>query len=42
MVANGQLEAPLATVELQFEVGDITSGEKFTVITNLKSPLTGV
>ena len=25
MVANGQLEAPIATVELQFEVGDITS-----------------
>ena len=23
MVANGQLEAPIATVELQFEVGDI-------------------
>ena len=22
MVANGQLEAPIATVELQFEVGD--------------------
>ena len=24
MVANGQLEAPIATVELQFEVGNIT------------------
>ena len=27
MVANGQLEAPIATVELQFEVGDITFRE---------------
>ena len=24
MIANGQLEAPIATVELQVEVGDIT------------------
>ena len=39
MVANGQLEAPIATVELQFEVGDITFREKFIVMTNLKSPL---
>ena len=35
----GQLEAPIATVELQFEVGDITFREKFIVITNLRSPL---
>ena len=28
MVANGQLEAPIATVELQFEVGDITFRDK--------------
>ena len=27
MVANGQLEAPIATVELQFEVGDFTFRE---------------
>ena len=39
MVANGQLEAPIATVELQFEVGDITFREKFIVMTNLTSPL---
>ena len=39
MVANGQLEAPIATVELQFEFGDITFREKFIVITNLTSPL---
>ena len=42
MIANGQLEAPIATVELQFEVGDITSREKFIVMTNLTSPLIGL
>ena len=39
MVANGQLEAPIATVELQFEVGDILFREKWIVMTNLTSPL---
>ena len=42
MVANGQLEAPIATVELQIEVGDITFREKFIVMTNLTSPLIGL
>ena len=42
MVANGQLEAPIATVELQFEVGDTTFREKFIVLTNLTSPLIGL
>ena len=42
MVANGQLEAPIATKELQFEVGDITFREKFIVMTNLTSPLIGL
>ena len=42
MVANGQFEAPIATVELQFEVGDITFKEKFIVMTNLTSPLIGL
>ena len=42
MVANGQLEAPIAKVELQFEVGDITFREKFIVKTNLTSPLIGL
>ena len=41
MVANGQLEAPIATVELQFEVNDFTFREKFIVMTNLTSPLIG-
>ena len=42
MVANGQLEAPIATVELQFEVGVITFREKFIVMTNLTSTLIGL
>ena len=41
MVANGQLEAPIAAVKLQFEVGDITFREKFIVLTNLTSPFIG-
>ena len=40
--SNGQLEAPIATVILHFEVGDITFREKFIVMTNLTSPLIGV
>ena len=42
MVANGQLEAPIATVELQFEVDDIAFREKFVVITKLRSPSIGL
>ena len=42
MIANGQLEAPIARVELQFEVGDIIFREKFIVMTNLTSPLIGL
>ena len=34
-VANGQLEAPIATFELQFELGDKTSRETFIVTTHL-------
>ena len=42
MVANGQLEAPIATVELQFKFGDITSRGKFTVMKNLTKTLIGL
>ena len=42
MVANGQLEAPTATVEFQFGFSDITIKEKFLVTTNLTSPLIGL
>ena len=41
MVANGQLEAPFATVDFQSEVGNITFIEKFIVMTNLTNPLIG-
>ena len=42
MVANGQLEAPIATVELQLEVSDITFREKFIVMANITNPLIGL
>ena len=42
MVANGQLEASIANVELQFEVGDITFTEKFVVMTNITSHSIGL
>ena len=42
MVANRQLEAPIATVELQLEVGEFTFREKFIVMINLTSPLIGL
>ena len=40
MVANGQLEAPIATVELPSEVGDITFREMF--MKNLTNTLIGL
>ena len=42
MFATGQIEATIATVDLQFEVSDITFREKFIVMTNLTSPLIGL
>ena len=42
LIANGQLKTPCATVELQLEVGDITFGEKFIVMTNLTILLIGL
>ena len=41
MVANGRLEASFATVELQFEVGDLMLRESFKVMTKLTSTLIG-
>ena len=41
-VANGQLEAPIAKLEMQFEIGELTFGEKFIVMTNLTRPLIGL
>ena len=42
MVANGQLETPMSTVELKFEVGDIEFHEIFHVMEKLTSPLIGL
>ena len=39
MAANGQLENPIATVELIFEVGEIEFNEIFIVMGNLTNPL---
>ena len=39
MVANGQLEAPIATVELPFKFGDNKFGQTSIVMTNLTSLL---
>ena len=37
MVANGQLEAHIATVKLQFEVGDITFRARIIVMQTLQA-----
>ena len=42
LVANGQLETPIAAIELQFKVGDITFLERFIVVANLANPLIGL
>ena len=39
MVASGQLEAPFAIVELQFQFSDITFRRKIIIMTDLTSPL---
>ena len=41
MVANGHLETPSATVELQFKFGDNLLKEHFIVMINVTSPLFG-
>ena len=42
MVVNGESKAPIATVEMHFQVRDITFREKLIVMTNLTSPLIGL
>ena len=39
IIANGQLEAPIATTELQVEVGGLTFVERLIVMANLAKPL---
>ena len=40
-VANGQLEKPLSTATLKFEVGDNTFAEHFVVMKKLTVPIIG-
>ena len=42
MVANGQLETPIATVCLTFEVADFMFKKKFIVMNVLPNPLIGL
>ena len=42
MVANGQLEVPIGTVLLEFEVADFVLREKFIIMKNLPNPLIGL
>ena len=42
MVANGQLEVPIGTVLLEFEVADFMLRENFIIMKNLPNPLIGV
>ena len=42
MIANEQLDATIAAVQLQFEFDEITSRGSFIVKTNLTSPLIGL
>ena len=42
MVANGQLEVPIGTVLLEFEVADFMFRENFIIMKNLPNPLIGL
>ena len=42
MVANGQLEVPFGTVQLEFEVADFMLRENFIIMKNLPNPLIGL
>ena len=42
MVANGQLENPIGTVELRFEVADFEFRERFIIMKTLPHPLIGL
>ena len=41
-VANGQLEEPLSTATLKFEIGDIAFAEHFVVMKKLTGPINGL
>ena len=40
--ANGQLEKPLATITLKFEIGENIFAEQFVVVWNLTGPIIGL
>ena len=42
MVANGQLEVPIGTLLLEFEVADFMLKENFIIMKNLPNPLKGL
>ena len=42
MVVNGQLEVPIGTVLLEFEVADFMLKENFIIMKNLPNPLNGL
>ena len=42
MVANGQLECPIGTVRLEFEVAEFQFQENFIVMKRLPNPLIGL
>ena len=42
MVANGQLEVPIGTVLLEFEMADFMLKENFIIMNNLPNPLIGL
>ena len=41
-VANGQLEKPISTTTLKFDIGDNTFSEDFVVMKNLTGPIVGL
>ena len=41
-VANGQLEKPIATTTLKFDIGDLIFAEQFVVLKNLTGPIIGL
>ena len=42
MVANGQLESPIGTIELGFEVADFEFRERFIIMKTMSHPLIGL
>ena len=41
-IANGQLEEPISTTTLKFDIGDSTFADHFVIVKNLTGPITGL